>query len=69
MPWTVPMEGSAGVDGGLVDDDLPGLVVDVDEVGEGAADVDSDSPHSISFWSVAGARADARGAARPVRRL
>ena len=34
----------------LVDDHPPGLVVDVDEVGEGAADVHSDSTHPLSFW-------------------
>ncbi len=42
--------GIGGRRGRLVDDYLPGLVVDVDEVGEGAADVDSNSTHPLSFW-------------------
>ena len=33
----------------LVDEDLPGLVVDVDQVGERAADVDSEAFHRAPF--------------------
>ena len=43
--------GVCGRRGGLVDDHRARVVVDVDEVGERAADVDSDSTHSISLWS------------------
>ena len=45
MPCTVPCEGSSGRRRELVDEDLARLVVDVDQVGERAADVDSQALH------------------------
>ncbi len=49
IPRTVPSEGSSGVVGELVDEDHAGLVVDVDQIGERAADVDSEALHRRPF--------------------
>jgi hypothetical protein len=47
-PLHRPLRGVVGRGRQLVHEDLPGIVVDVDQIGERPADVDSEAPHALA---------------------